>query len=69
MLQLQLKEEVFVYETKDQLHTSEYLAKFSCDLISSCESQYGCNMKSFVADNAANMAIMSSIEKKCCLKY
>lgn len=60
--------QAFLYETIDtsgQPHTSEYLTEICCDLISSCESQYGCNVKSFVTDNAANMAGMrNSIEEK-----
>lgn len=60
--------QAFLYETIDtsgQPHTSEYLTKICCDLISSCESQYGCIVRSFVTDNAANMACMrKSIEEK-----
>ena len=50
-----------LYETIDtsgKPHTSQYLTEIASDLISSCKSQYDCEVKSFVTDNAANMALM-----------
>lgn len=58
----------FLYETIDTTgnpHTSEYLTKIVCDLISSCFLKYNCTVTSFVTDNAANMALMrKTVEEK-----
>lgn len=51
----------FLYETIDtsgQPHTAEYLTDITTDLIVSCKNEYNCDVKSFVTDNAANMARM-----------
>lgn len=54
----------FLYETIDtsgKPHTSDYLAELCCELISSCEEKYGCRIRSFVTDNAANMVRMRKL--------
>lgn len=52
-------------DTSGKPHTSQYLTEIVCDLISSCESKYQCTVKSFVTDNAANMALMrKTLEEK-----
>lgn len=60
--------QAFLYETIDtsgKPHTSEYLTEICCDLIYSCETEYQCMVKSFVTDNAANMARMrKTVEEK-----
>ncbi len=51
----------FIFETIDTSgnpHRGDYLTEIACDLIISCKSKYNCHVKSFVTDNAANMALM-----------
>ena len=50
-----------LYETIDtsgKPHTSTYLTDLVCDLISSCQTKFQCQVRSFVTDNAANMTAM-----------
>lgn len=45
-------------DTEDSSHTSDYLAVLASESIKKCSESLGCKVKSFVTDNAANMAKM-----------
>ena len=45
-------------DTSGKPHTSDYLKELAMDTTSATESKYGCKVKSFVTDNAANMTAM-----------
>ena len=45
-------------DTSGKPHTSDYLKELAVNTISATESKYGCKVKSFVSDNAANMTAM-----------
>lgn len=48
---------VVTIDTQDNSHNSEYLLNLAVDAISNCQ-KYNCTVRSFVTDNAANMAKM-----------
>lgn len=51
-------------DTKDNSHTAEYLLHLAVTSIKSCQ-KYGCKVKSFVTDNAANMHKMREQLARC----
>lgn len=46
------------FDTTDNSHTAEYLIELACQSIEKCHQIYGCIVRSFVTDNAANMTKM-----------
>lgn len=44
--------------TSGHAHTSEYLVEMALNAITTCEHKFGCHFRSFVIDNAANVAKM-----------
>jgi len=51
-------------DTKDNSHTAEYLLHLAVTSIKCCQ-KYGCKVKSFVTDNAANMHKMREQLARC----
>ncbi len=47
-------------DTQSNRHTSEYLLQLATEAISKCHTNFGCKVRSFVTDNAANMSKMRS---------
>ena len=53
--------DIFLVDTVDtsgHSHTSEYLVDTAINAIKKCEDKFGCHIRSFVTDNAANVARM-----------
>ena len=53
--------EIFLVDTVDtsgNAHTADYLVQVAVDSIKTCQNQFGCSVRSFVTDNAANVAKM-----------
>jgi Protein of unknown function (DUF 659)/hAT family C-terminal dimerisation region len=46
--------------TESERHTSEYLLQLANEAIRKCKTDFGCKVRSFVTDNATNMAKMRS---------
>lgn len=49
-------------DTSSNSHTSNYLLTLAIESIKKCQS-FGCNVHSFVTDNAANMAKIQGIRR------
>lgn len=53
--------EIFLVDTIDtsgKAHTADYLLEVALESINTCEKKFGCSVRSFVTDNAANVAKM-----------
>ena len=53
--------DIFLVDTVDtsgHAHTSDYLVDVAVNAIKKCEEKFGCHVRSFVTDNAANVARM-----------
>ena len=48
------------FDTTEKSHTSDYLTKLAARSIKKCHKEYGCTVRSFVTDNAANMVKMKN---------
>lgn len=52
---------VHTVDTSGNAHTPDYLVKIAVDSITKCQNQFGCSVRSFVTNNAANVAKMREL--------